>query len=112
MTRRLSSSTRSHTEDSIFLRPDEDPVWLDEPTKTERIGDGAPKRDAFLECIDGPAGGHSPQGEEEFLHKVYSLVVEFHCWAALFVASQVTVSEWTKGLTCVQCIYFPVTFLN
>nr|XP_057930929.1 tyrosine-protein phosphatase non-receptor type 5-like [Doryrhamphus excisus] len=75
MTRRLSSSARSHTEDSIFLRPDEDPVWLDEPTKTGKIKSG--RKDA--------------QGEEVFLHKVFTLVVEFHCWAALLVISQVTV---------------------
>ncbi|XP_023271226.1 tyrosine-protein phosphatase non-receptor type 5-like [Seriola lalandi dorsalis] len=90
MTRRLSSSTRSHTEDSIFLRPDEDPVWLDEPTKTEKISDGAPKNDGLPECKDGPTGGQSPQGEEMFMHKVCALVIEIHCWAALFVVSQVT----------------------
>ncbi|XP_060933041.1 tyrosine-protein phosphatase non-receptor type 5 [Limanda limanda] len=90
MTRRLSSSTRSHTEDSIFLRPDEDPVWLDEPTKTEKIGDGAPKRDRLPGRRDGPAGGQSPQGQEVFMHKVYALLIEIHCWAALFVVSQVT----------------------
>lgn len=95
MTRRLSSSTRSHTEDSIFLRPDEDPVWLDEPTKTEKLGDGALKKDAFPEFIDGPTGGQSPQGENVFMHKVYTLVIEIHCWAALFVISQVTVCHWT-----------------
>ncbi|KAG7244495.1 hypothetical protein INR49_030147 [Caranx melampygus] len=90
MTRRLSSSTRSPTEDSIFLRPDEDPVWLDEPTKAEKIGDGAPKKDELPECKNRPAGGQSPQGEEVFMHKVYALVIEIHCWAALFVVSQVT----------------------
>ncbi|KAM7396460.1 hypothetical protein PAMP_019497 [Pampus punctatissimus] len=90
MTRRLSSSTRSHTEDSIFLRPDEDPVWLDEPTKTDKIGDGAPKKDGLPGCKDDSTGGQSPQGEEVFMHKVYALVIEFHCWAALFVVSQVT----------------------
>lgn len=99
MTRRLSSSTRSHTEDSIFLRPDEDPVWLDEPTKTEKIGDGAPKKDGLPECKDGPTGGQSPQGEEVFMHKVYALVIEIHCWAALFVVSQVTVCDWTSVVT-------------
>ncbi|TMS05075.1 Tyrosine-protein phosphatase non-receptor type 5 [Larimichthys crocea] len=90
MTRRLSSSTRSHTEDSIFLRPDEDPVWLDEPTKTDKLGDGVPKKDGLPNCKDGPPGGQSPQGEEVFMHKVYALVIEIHCWAALFVVSQVT----------------------
>eukprot|EP00066_Takifugu_rubripes_P004222 XP_003967439.1 PREDICTED: tyrosine-protein phosphatase non-receptor type 5 [Takifugu rubripes] len=89
MTRRLSS-TRSHTEDSIFLRPDEDPVWLDEPAKIEKLGDGVPKNDQFPKCKDGPAGGQSPQGEEVFMHKVYALVVQIHCWAAVFVISQVT----------------------
>ncbi|XP_034390407.1 tyrosine-protein phosphatase non-receptor type 5 [Cyclopterus lumpus] len=90
MTRRLSSSTRSHTEDSIFLRPDEDPVWLDEPTKTDKIGDGASKRDRQPKYKDGPAGGPGPQREEVFMHKVYALVIEIHCWAALFAVSQVT----------------------
>uniref|UniRef100_A0A674NKN5 protein-tyrosine-phosphatase n=1 Tax=Takifugu rubripes TaxID=31033 RepID=A0A674NKN5_TAKRU len=92
MTRRLSS-TRSHTEDSIFLRPDEDPVWLDEPAKIEKLGDGVPKNDQFPKCKDGPAGGQSPQGEEVFMHKVYALVVQIHCWAAVFVISQVTGSS-------------------
>ncbi|XP_065812899.1 tyrosine-protein phosphatase non-receptor type 5 [Labrus bergylta] len=90
MTRRLSSSTRSHTEDSIFLRPDEDPVWLDEPTKTEKSSDRKLKKDLLPNCKDGFAGRQSPQGEEVFLHKVYALVIEIHCWAALFVVSQVT----------------------
>lgn len=95
MTRRLSSSTRSHTEDSIFLRPDEDPVWLDEPAKIENHGDGVPKNNQLPKCKDGPADGQSPQGEEVFMHKVYALVVQIHCWAAVFVASQVTVREQT-----------------
>lgn len=95
MTRRLSSSTRSHTEDSIFLRPDEDPVWLDEPAKIEKLGDGVSKNDQFSKCKDGPAGSQSPQGEEVFMHKVYALVVQIHCWAAVFVISQVTVREQT-----------------
>lgn len=99
MTRRLSSSTRSHTEDSIFLRPDEDPVWLDEPTKNEKIGDRAPKKDRLQECKAGPTVGQSPQGKEVFMHKVYALVIEIHCWAALFVVSQVTVCEWTSAVT-------------
>ncbi|XP_031138590.1 tyrosine-protein phosphatase non-receptor type 5 [Sander lucioperca] len=90
MTRRLSSSTRSHTEDSIFLRPDEDPVWLDEPTKSDKIGDGAPKKDGLPKCKDGPAGGQNPKEDEVFMHKVCALVIEIHCWAALFVVSQVT----------------------
>lgn len=93
MTRRLSSSTRSPTEDSIFLRPDEDPVWLDEPTKAEKTGDGAPKKDRLPERKDGPAGRQGTQGEEVFMHKVYALLIEFQRWAALFVVSQVTVSE-------------------
>ncbi|KAK5622243.1 hypothetical protein CRENBAI_007282 [Crenichthys baileyi] len=87
MTRRLSSSTRSHTEDSIFLRPDEDPVWLDEPTKVDKIGDGATSKDDVPDCKDG---GQSPEGAEVFIHKVYALVVELQCWAALFISSQVT----------------------
>lgn len=120
MTRRLSSSTRSHTEDSIFLRPDEDPVWLDEPTKTDKIGDGAPKKDGLPECKDGPTGGQNPQGEEVFMHKVYTLVIEFHCWAALFVVSQVTVCEQMSVdadlnqkdyLQCVQNLYVFVDFI-
>ncbi|XP_029951429.1 tyrosine-protein phosphatase non-receptor type 5 [Salarias fasciatus] len=90
MTRRLSSSTRSHTEDSIFLRPDEDPVWLDEPAKTDKLCDGVPKKDGLPECKDGPAEGQNAQGEEVFIHKVYALVIEIHCWAALFIISQVT----------------------
>lgn len=93
MTRRLSSSTRSHTEDSIFLRPDEDPVWLDEPAKIEKLEDDVPKDDQ--KCKGGPADGQSPQGEEVFMHKVYALVVQIHCWAAVFVVSQVTVREQT-----------------
>lgn len=88
MTRRLSSSARSHTEDSIFLRPEEDPVWLDEPTKVDKIGDGASKKDSVPDCKDGP---QSQEGEELFIHKVYALVVELQCWAALFISSQVTV---------------------
>lgn len=97
MTRRLSSSTRSHTEDSIFLRPDEDPVWLDEPAKIEKLGDGVPKNNQLPKCKDGPADGQSPQGEEVFMHKVYALVVQIHCWAAVFVTSQVTVREQTAS---------------
>ncbi|AWP08741.1 putative tyrosine-protein phosphatase non-receptor type 5-like [Scophthalmus maximus] len=101
MTRRLSSSTRSPTEDSIFLRPDEDPVWLDEPTKAEKTGDGAPKKDRLPERKDGPAGRQGPQGEEVFMHKVYALLIEFQRWAALFVVSQVTVvhmvCKWRYG---------------
>lgn len=96
MTRRLSSSTRSHTEDSIFLRPDEDPVWLDEPSRTEKLGDGVPQNDGLPKCKDGPTGRQSPQGEEVFMHKVYALVIEIHCWAALFAISQVTVCEFTS----------------
>ncbi|XP_053741962.1 tyrosine-protein phosphatase non-receptor type 5 [Synchiropus splendidus] len=90
MTRRLSSSTRSHTEDSIFLRPDEDPVWLDEPTKGEKIGDRVPKRDRQSEFKDGTLEVPGLHEEEVLLRKVYLTVVEFHCWAALFVVSQVT----------------------
>ncbi|XP_061679680.1 tyrosine-protein phosphatase non-receptor type 5 [Syngnathoides biaculeatus] len=90
MTRRLSSSTRSPTEDSIFLRPDEDPVWLDEPTKTAKRVDAATKTEELLRSKDGTTGGQSSQGEELFLHKVYTLVIEFQYWASLFVISQVT----------------------
>ncbi|XP_019749870.1 tyrosine-protein phosphatase non-receptor type 5-like isoform X2 [Hippocampus comes] len=90
MTRRLSSSTRSHTEDSIFLRPDEDPVWLDEPTKTGKRVDGATKTEGLLGSKDGSTEGKSSQKEEVFLHKVYALVVEFHYWVTLFFVSQVT----------------------
>ncbi|XP_020786810.1 tyrosine-protein phosphatase non-receptor type 5 [Boleophthalmus pectinirostris] len=86
MTRKLSSSTRSPTEDSIFLRPDEDPVWLDEPTKTDKILDGFSNKDESNECKDAP----NSHGEELFLHKVYALVVEIHFWVALFAVSQVT----------------------
>nr|XP_040019114.1 tyrosine-protein phosphatase non-receptor type 5 [Gasterosteus aculeatus aculeatus]XP_040019115.1 tyrosine-protein phosphatase non-receptor type 5 [Gasterosteus aculeatus aculeatus] len=89
MTRRLNSSTRSHTEDSIFLRPDEDPVWLDEPTKTDKIGDGEPEKDD-QKSLDGPAGGQSPPADDVFMQKVYSIVLEINCWFALFVVSQVT----------------------
>lgn len=87
MTRKLSSSTRSPTEDSIFLRPDEDPVWLDEPTKIEKTLDGFPNKDESSTCKDG---SQNSEGEEVFLHKVYALAIEIHCWAALFVVSQVT----------------------
>lgn len=86
MTRKLSSSTRSPTEDSIFLRPDEDPVWLDEPTKTDKLLDGFSNKDESSKCRDAP----NSQGEELFLHKVYALVVQIHCWVALFAVSQVT----------------------
>lgn len=86
MTRKLSSSTRSPTEDSIFLRPDEDPVWLDEPTRTEKTLDGFSRKDESAGCRDSP----NSQGEEMFLHKVYALVVQLHCWVALFAVSQVT----------------------
>ncbi|XP_061533543.1 tyrosine-protein phosphatase non-receptor type 5-like [Phycodurus eques] len=89
MTRRLSSSTRSHTEDSIFLRPDEDPVWLDEPTKPGKRVDAAPKKEELLGRKDGSTGGQSSQREEVFLHKVYTLVIELQYWASLFVVSQV-----------------------
>lgn len=95
MTRRLSSSTRSHTEDSIFLRPDEDPVWLDEPTKTDKLVDGPPQNDILPKCKDSIPVEQSPQGEEVFMRKVYALVVEIHCWVALFAISQVTVSHST-----------------
>uniref|UniRef100_A0A3P8VHX9 protein-tyrosine-phosphatase n=1 Tax=Cynoglossus semilaevis TaxID=244447 RepID=A0A3P8VHX9_CYNSE len=90
MNRRLSSSTRSHTEDSIFLRPDEDPVWLDEPTKMEKMGDGGPKKDALPEFRDGTSGGKSLHREEQFMHKLWVLLTQIHCWAAAFLASQVT----------------------
>ncbi|XP_061628622.1 tyrosine-protein phosphatase non-receptor type 5-like isoform X1 [Phyllopteryx taeniolatus] len=90
MTRRLSSSTRSHTEDSIFLRPDEDPVWLDEPTKPGKRVDAAPRKEELLGRKDGSTGGQSSQREDVFLHKVYTLVIEFQYWASLFVVSQVT----------------------
>ncbi len=95
MTRRLSSSTRSHTEDSIFLRPDEDPVWLDEPSNTEKLGDGVAKKHGLPKCKDATTADQSPQGQV-FMHKVYTLVIEIHCWAALFVISQVMVCEWTS----------------
>lgn len=84
MTRKLSSSTRSPTEDSIFLRPDEDPVWLDEPTKADKILDGFSRKD------ESTKGSPNSQGEELFLHKVYSLLVQIHCWVALFAVSQIT----------------------
>ncbi|XP_077567250.1 tyrosine-protein phosphatase non-receptor type 5 [Stigmatopora nigra] len=87
MTRRLSSSTRSHTEDSIFLRPDEDPVWLDEPARCSKRAGGAPHRKEDLRL--GRAGG-----EQMFLHKVYALLADFHYWVALFLLSQVT-GYWT-----------------
>lgn len=83
MTRKLSSSTRSPTEDSIFLRPDEDPVWLDEPTKSDKTLDGFSRKDEAAQCPP------NAQGEELFLHKVYSLVVNIYCWVALFAVSQV-----------------------
>lgn len=97
MTRRLSSSTRSHTEDSIFLRPDEDPVWLDEPTKTDKLIDGLPQNDILPKCKDSIPVEQCPQGEEVFMRKVYALVVEIHCWVALFAISQVTVSHLTTS---------------
>ncbi|KAM4619469.1 tyrosine-protein phosphatase non-receptor type 5 [Polymixia lowei] len=92
MIRRLSSSTRSHTEDSIFLKPEEDPVWLDEPAKTDKLGDGGPKPDGVQAPRKGPTGTQRPQRatKELFMRKVYALVIEIHCWAALFVLSQVT----------------------
>lgn len=88
MTRRLSSSTRSHTEDSIFLRPDEDPVWLDEPAKTEKIGDGASKEDGLLDGKDKPTGGQSRE-KKIFIFKVHTLVNDIQFWSTLFLISQV-----------------------
>lgn len=99
MTRRLSSSTRSHTEDSIFLKPDEDPVWLDEPTKIEKVSDGVLKNEGLTDGTDGPPGDGA-QGKEAFLLKVFALVVEIHCWAALFISSQVVVGN--QGLLFVK----------
>ncbi|KAG7279227.1 hypothetical protein CRUP_013619 [Coryphaenoides rupestris] len=107
MTHRLSSSGRSHTEDSVFLKPDEDPVWLDElPTSGDKHRDlhAAPlaKRSASLEPeAGGPLAGQQQQAaagaagpergpHEVVMQKVYGLLLEFHCWAALIVLSQVT----------------------
>lgn len=111
MTRKLSSSTRSPTEDSIFLRPDEDPVWLDEPTKIEKTLDGFPNKDESSTCKDG---SQNSEGEEVFLHKVYALAIEIHCWAALFVVSQVTVChqisvKTTMLLNCLSAMSVVIT---
>ena len=114
MTNRLSRSSRSHTEDSIFLKPEEDPVWLDEPTGADRLRDlraTAAKRSVSLgPQAGGPPGCQQQQQQQQqqqhqqqqqaaergpqemVMQKVYGLLLEFHCWAALIVLSQVTVS--------------------
>ncbi|XP_056466083.1 tyrosine-protein phosphatase non-receptor type 5-like [Gadus chalcogrammus] len=101
MTNRLSSSGRSHTEDSIFLKPEEDPVWLDEPTGADRLRDlraTAAKRSVSL----GPQAGGPPGGRQaaaaaaergpqvKAVQKTYGLVLELQRWAAVLVLSQVT----------------------
>lgn len=110
MTRRLSS--RSHTEDSIFLKPEEDPVWLDEPTKIEKLGNRAPKKDELLDCKDRPTGCQHPHGEEMFVVSVYNVVIEIHCWVALFIISQVMVCQSVMGTTCCFHILYMVMFGN
>lgn len=110
MTRRLSS--RSHTEDSIFLKPEEDPVWLDEPTKTEKLGDRAPKTDELLDCKDRPTGCQRPHGEEMFVVSVYNVVIEIHCWVALFIISQVMVCKSVMEKPCFHIIIDMVMFDN
>ena len=107
MTNRLSSSGRSHTEDSIFLKPEEDPVWLDEPTGADRLRDlraTAAKRSVSLgPQAGGPPGGRQaaaaaergPQGKA--VQKTYGLVLELQRWAAVLVLSQVTVSAVRHG---------------
>ncbi|CAL8296554.1 unnamed protein product [Boreogadus saida] len=100
MTNRLSSSGRSHTEDSIFLKPEEDPVWLDEPTGADRLRDlraTAAKRSVSLgpQAGAGPPGGQQAAAErgppqEKAVQKTYGLVLELQRWAAVLVLSQVT----------------------
>ncbi|KAM6960909.1 tyrosine-protein phosphatase non-receptor type 5 [Aplochiton taeniatus] len=91
MIRRLSSSTRSHTEDSIFLKPDEDPIWLDEPSRTDKPADGAPNPDGQPGAGARQHGEHSAQGgKEEWIHKVYTLVVGIHWCVVFFILSQIT----------------------
>ncbi|CAB1323507.1 unnamed protein product [Coregonus sp. 'balchen'] len=93
MTRRLRSSTRSQTEDSIFLKPDEDPIWLDDPPTTDidpsQPGDGPPGP-------DGPPGqGTGPPGpqrhpEELWRDKFYTIAMGMHWCAVLCTISQIT----------------------
>ncbi|XP_020311899.1 tyrosine-protein phosphatase non-receptor type 5 [Oncorhynchus kisutch] len=93
MTRRLSSSTRSQTEDSVFLKPDEDPIWLDDPPTTDgdpsQPGDGPPGLD------EPPGPGTGPPGpqrhpEELWRDKFYTIVMGMH-WCAVFCTiSQIT----------------------
>ncbi|KAJ3596595.1 hypothetical protein NHX12_003000 [Muraenolepis orangiensis] len=104
MTHRPSSSSRSHTEDSICLKPDEDPVWLDEPTGADKLRDlraGSARRSASLEPeAGGPPGRQMQQQQkpaaergppqEVVLQKLYGLLQMLHRWTAFFVLSQVT----------------------
>ncbi|XP_041705672.1 tyrosine-protein phosphatase non-receptor type 5 [Coregonus clupeaformis] len=90
MNRRLSSSTRSQTEDSIFLRLDEDPMWLDDPPMTDnnlsQPRDGSPGP-------DGNSGrGNSPPEDPEKLWRdtFYTVVIGMHWCAVLCTISQIT----------------------
>lgn len=93
MNRRLSSSTRSQTEDSIFLKPDEDPMWLDDLPTTDnnfsQPGDGSPSPDA------NPGRGNSPPKDPEKLWRdtFYIVVMGMHWCAVLCTISQITVGQ-------------------
>lgn len=92
MNRRLSSSTRSQTEDSIFLKPDEDPMWLDDLPTTDNFsqpGDGLPSPDA------NPGRGNSPPKDPEKLWRdtFYIVIMGMHWCAVLCTISQITVGR-------------------
>uniref|UniRef100_A0A3P8YMK4 protein-tyrosine-phosphatase n=1 Tax=Esox lucius TaxID=8010 RepID=A0A3P8YMK4_ESOLU len=96
MTRRLSSSNRSHTEDSVFLKPDEEPTWLDDPPRMgnnlSRAGNAAPAS-SIPGDGDGPAGPRRVVGDAGDLwrDRLYAAVMGIH-WCAVFCTlSQITI---------------------
>ncbi|KAJ7997629.1 hypothetical protein DPEC_G00214110 [Dallia pectoralis] len=94
MTRRLSSSNRSHTEDSVFLKPDEDPLWLDEPPKTGndliQAGNASPGSDGTQGGGNNAAGPLTEDTGELWRDRFYTVVMGIH-WCAVFCTlSQIT----------------------
>ncbi|KAL0967997.1 hypothetical protein UPYG_G00260790 [Umbra pygmaea] len=91
MTRRLSSSTRSHTEDSIFLKPEEDPLWLDDPPAAgNNLGsDGLPG------LRNGPTGpqkvAEHPGGS--WRDTFYIVVMGLH-WCTVFCTISQIMGYW------------------